>query len=116
MRILFSSTRGAGHFRPLVPFARAALDAGHEVVVACPDEAVAIVTAAGFEARPFTNPPNAETTPVMAEAKRLDSDAANALMLQELFGRIAATTAMPRLLATVDDFAPDLIVRESCEF
>src|SRR3954465_12497423 len=116
MRILFSSTRGAGHFGPLVPFARASLDAGHEVIAACPDEAVPIVTAAGFEAHPFTNPPQTETGPVFAVAQRLDSDAANGLFVGEIFGRIDATTAMPRLLATVDAFAPDVIVRESCEY
>jgi UDP:flavonoid glycosyltransferase YjiC (YdhE family) len=116
MRILFSSTRGAGHFGPLVPFARAALDAGHDIVVACPDEAVPLVTAAGFETLPFTDPPKAETVPVHAAAQRLDTDAGNALVIRELFGRIDATTAMPRLLATVDEFAPDLIVRESCEY
>jgi hypothetical protein len=31
MRLLFATTRGAGHVGPLVPFARAAVAAGHDV-------------------------------------------------------------------------------------
>jgi hypothetical protein len=33
MRVLFSTTRGAGHFNPRVPFVRACVGAGHEVLV-----------------------------------------------------------------------------------
>jgi UDP:flavonoid glycosyltransferase YjiC (YdhE family) len=36
MRILFTTTAGLGHFHPLVPLARAAANAGHEVAFACP--------------------------------------------------------------------------------
>jgi UDP:flavonoid glycosyltransferase YjiC (YdhE family) len=36
MRVLFASTRGAGHFNPLVPFLDAARRGGHEVLVAGP--------------------------------------------------------------------------------
>ena len=34
MRVLFTSTPNYGHFHPLVPFARALADAGHEVAFA----------------------------------------------------------------------------------
>ena len=37
MRALFATTGGIGHLGPLVPLARACLDAGHEVVVAAPE-------------------------------------------------------------------------------
>jgi UDP:flavonoid glycosyltransferase YjiC (YdhE family) len=37
MRILFSSTKGLGHFRPLVPYAMAARVRGHSVCFATPD-------------------------------------------------------------------------------
>lgn len=36
MRILMSSTAEAGHLRPMLPFARACVAAGHEVQVATP--------------------------------------------------------------------------------
>ena len=38
MRVLFASTRGAGHFGPLVPFLDAFTGAGHEVLVVGPPE------------------------------------------------------------------------------
>ena len=36
MRVLFSTTAGAGHFGPLVPVAQACLAAGWDVAVAAP--------------------------------------------------------------------------------
>jgi UDP:flavonoid glycosyltransferase YjiC (YdhE family) len=38
MRVLFSSTRGTGHLQPLLPYARALLGQGHEVLVAGPPD------------------------------------------------------------------------------
>ncbi len=37
MRVLFSTTAGAGHFGPMVPVAHACLAAGWEVAVAAPE-------------------------------------------------------------------------------
>ena len=34
MRIVFATTRGAGHLGPLIPIARACMRAGHDVLVA----------------------------------------------------------------------------------
>jgi len=52
MRTLFTTIPASGHFHPLVPLARAAINAGHEVAFAasapfCPD-----VEAAGFRCFP----------------------------------------------------------------
>ncbi|MEP0563071.1 MAG: hypothetical protein ABJC64_01640, partial [Paracoccaceae bacterium] len=38
MRILFSSTRGTGHARPLLPYVQAFRDKGHEVMFAAPEQ------------------------------------------------------------------------------
>jgi UDP:flavonoid glycosyltransferase YjiC (YdhE family) len=48
MRILFASTRSAGHFNPLVPFAHAVLRAGHEVLVSAPEACRVHVARAGL--------------------------------------------------------------------
>jgi UDP:flavonoid glycosyltransferase YjiC (YdhE family) len=48
MRVLFTSTPIYSHFRPLVPFARALADAGHEVAVAAPAPLAGAVAGAGF--------------------------------------------------------------------
>jgi len=49
MRILFATGQGGGHFGPLVPFARASMRLGHEVLVAAPGSARGMVERAGFD-------------------------------------------------------------------
>ena len=51
MRILFGFAGGSGHFIPLVPIARAAEAAGHEIA-ASPPAMTATVRRAGFTAYP----------------------------------------------------------------
>jgi len=50
MRVLFSSTPGAGHLQPLLPYARALVARRHEVAVAAPEE-VSTVRDAGLPER-----------------------------------------------------------------
>ena len=52
MRILFTTVQLSGHFHPLVPIARAAVAAGHEVAFACAASFVPTVDRAGFRAFP----------------------------------------------------------------
>ncbi len=47
MRVLAATTRGAGHFGPLAPFAHACAQAGHEVRVAVPRQSLGLVERAG---------------------------------------------------------------------
>jgi UDP:flavonoid glycosyltransferase YjiC (YdhE family) len=47
VRVLFASTRGAGHFNPLVPFADACLRHDHEVLVAGPPSLAGVVEGHG---------------------------------------------------------------------
>ncbi|MEO7423214.1 MAG: hypothetical protein ABIU87_12595, partial [Ornithinibacter sp.] len=57
MRVLASTTAGAGHMGPLVLFARACVDAGHEVIMAAPASFADSVAAAGFDHCPFPDVP-----------------------------------------------------------
>jgi len=52
MRVLFTTQPGSGMFNPLVPFARALADAGHDVAVGCADCFRPDVEASGFESFP----------------------------------------------------------------
>jgi UDP:flavonoid glycosyltransferase YjiC (YdhE family) len=45
MRVLMTTKSGAGHFGPMIPFARALQRASADVLVAAPREAAAIVRA-----------------------------------------------------------------------
>ncbi len=115
MRILFTTQPGAGHFNPLVPFARALVTAGHEVAVACAPSFRVDVEAAGFPSFPagidwridrlsdfFPDAP-------MAGPDRLP-------WIIHLWTNIAARTMTRDLLALADDWQPDLFVREPNEF
>lgn len=110
MRVLFASTPGAGHVGPLVPFARAGMAAGHDVLLAAPGHAA---RRTGLPLWALPEAPNraAAWAPVFtADAPGL------AHTVRELFVGLDATAALPGLLEAAEAFAPDLIVRETCEF
>lgn len=111
-----STTAGAGHLGPLLPFARALRDAGHEVVVAAPASFSRDVERAGFTHRPFADAPGDELAAVFARLPGLSNAEGNALVVGEVFGRIGARAALPGMRAVVDEWRPDLIVREESEF
>lgn len=110
MRFLFASTPGAGHVGPLLPFARAARVAGHEVLLA------AAGPAAQRTGLPVLALPEAPGR-ARAWAPVFTADAPGAAhVVQELFIGLDAAAALRGMLAAVEAFAPDLIVRETCEF
>ena len=76
MRILFTTTPLSGHFHPLVPFAHALRDAGHEVAVASPSALAGAVSQLGLRHVPAG----------------LDRDLADVFpQLRPVSGRLAAT-------------------------
>ena len=116
MRALFSSTRGAGHFNPLVPFARAFERAGHEVLVAGPPDLAGPVESAGFRFSQFDPPPDDELGPVWARVPELPPEEANAAVVGEIFGRLNSTAALPRLRETCERWRPDVVLRDPNEY
>ena len=116
MRSLFSSTRGAGHFNPLVPFARAFERAGHEVLFAGPPDLAGAVEGAGFRFWPLDPPPEDELGAVWSRVPELPQDEQNAVVVGQIFGRLNTTAALPRMLAACEDWRPDLVVREPNEY
>jgi UDP:flavonoid glycosyltransferase YjiC (YdhE family) len=116
MRVLVSTTAGTGHFGPLIPFARACLEAGHEVVVAAPKSFVASVSAAGFEHRSFADAPAEMMGAVFEQVPRLSFEQANALVVTEVFGRLDPQASLPGLVEIINAWRPDLVLREPYEF
>jgi UDP:flavonoid glycosyltransferase YjiC (YdhE family) len=116
MRVLFSSTRGTGHITPLLPFAHALVAAGHEVVVSGPAELADGVRKAGLTHAPFDHPGDVALAPIWARLRTVPREESNAMALREIFAGANARAAQPKLLATIAEFRPDLIVRESAEF
>ncbi|MFN2503953.1 MAG: glycosyltransferase [Acidimicrobiales bacterium] len=116
MRVLVATTAGSGHFGPLVPFAVALKEAGHDVAVAAPESFAAAVTRAGFVHQPFGDASQEELGAVFATLPGRSNEEGNALVIGEVFGRIDTRAALPAMAAMVAEWKPDLIVRETCEF
>ena len=116
MRILFSSTSGAGHFGPLVPFVRSCLRGGHDVLVAGPASLEGSVTPTGAGFWPFGDPPPEDMATAFGRLQTMSHDEANAWVVSEVFARLDATAAVPRLREAMTAWRPDVVVRESAEF
>jgi UDP:flavonoid glycosyltransferase YjiC (YdhE family) len=117
MRVLFATTRGAGHFTPLVPLARACVRAGHEILVAAPPEAAPLAAHAGlpFEAVGALDAAAADAAFAPVFGPR-DAAPDAAFVINELFGGVYARAALTGTLALVERWRPDVIVRETMEF
>ena len=116
MRLLFTTTGHAGHVLPLVPLARACLEAGHEVRVAGPLSRGDVVRRAGLPFWPFADPPADEVWAVFAPTAGMPPEEANTVVIGEVFARLAAGAALPGVEEIVRLWRPDAIVRESYEF
>jgi UDP:flavonoid glycosyltransferase YjiC (YdhE family) len=111
------TTRGsAGHVLPLAPFGHACLRAGHEVLVAAQRQHRGNVERTGLPFAPLDDPPPEEWMPLLGQFAKLGIDAANDQMIGEYFARIDTRAALPGLRAIVQEWRPDVIVRESWEF
>ncbi len=121
MRVLVATTANTGHFEPLVPFARACADAGHEVRVAAAASFAGQVERTGFAHLPFADGPAEETGAVFAGLPPLDGaspadiEAGNVTVVREVFARLDAGAALPGLTAAMADWRPDVVLRETAE-
>jgi UDP:flavonoid glycosyltransferase YjiC (YdhE family) len=116
MRVLFSTTAGSGHFGPMVPFAQACRDAGHDVKVAAPASFAEAVAATGLEHAPFADVPPEVMGPVFARLPQVSRQEADRIVMGEVFGRLDAQAALPGVTQIVATWRPDVVVREFCEF
>ena len=116
MRILLTTRGSAGHLTPLAPFGHAALGAGHEVLVAAQGQHAGNVERARLPFAPFGEPPPEQWMPLLADFREMNLDTANNLMIGEYFARMDTAAALPGLRAIVEDWRPDVIVRDCWEY
>jgi UDP:flavonoid glycosyltransferase YjiC (YdhE family) len=117
MRILFTTKAGAGHFGPLIPFARAFYRAGADVLIAAPREAAAMVRAEGLPLWAFDDPPPEERAAIFEEVRGQSIDGLIAKrIVGDVFARIDARAALPGILAACRAWSPDVVVSETTEF
>jgi UDP:flavonoid glycosyltransferase YjiC (YdhE family) len=114
--VMISTRRGAGHFGPLIPFAKAFLRNNDEVIVTAPKEAAPMIAAAGLDHLPYPDPPEADRSDVIRRARQMSEDDGNRLVLTEIFIRIDTTHAYPHLLAAMRHRRPDVVLYEISEF
>lgn len=112
MRILFTFAGGSGHLEPLLPFAEAALGAGHTVAFAGRSSAIEALPGRGFTTFPEASPPRpVEITPLLeVDMEREERD------LRDGFAERIARAHARRVLELVGDWSPDLIVRDEVDF
>jgi UDP:flavonoid glycosyltransferase YjiC (YdhE family) len=115
MRVLFSATRGSGHVQPLLPYARALVARNHEVVVAAPASVGETLRGAGLAHAPFDHPGDEALGPIWARLRGLSAEEAIAIAVREIFAGVNAKVALPKLQATIDEWRPHLVVRDSVE-
>jgi UDP:flavonoid glycosyltransferase YjiC (YdhE family) len=112
MRILFTTTRGAGHFEPLLPFVHACLRAGDDVLVAAPGSVAGMVERAGLPPWPVDEVPSDARNAVFATLRGLPEEVANVRAGADVFVRMDARAALPGICAAVEQWEPDAIVSE----
>lgn len=112
MRILFTTLGLAGHFFPLVPLGWACRAAGHDVLVACPEDYVPTALRTGL--------PATSSGPGWPGRRTGDLPSSFGLPGQRYeHGRLFGRTAARNLATTrsiVRSWRPDLVVSERAEF
>jgi UDP:flavonoid glycosyltransferase YjiC (YdhE family) len=113
---MISTRRGAGHFGPLIPFAKAFLRNNDEVVVTAPQGAAPMITAAELDHLSYPDPPDEERDAIIRRARQLSHDDGNELVLTQMFIRVDTTHAYPHLLAAMRSWRPDAVLYDVSEF
>jgi UDP:flavonoid glycosyltransferase YjiC (YdhE family) len=116
MRVLLTTKRGAGHFGPLIPFARAFRRAGDTVLFAAPHSARPMVRAEGFSTWLFDEAPEHERDVIFAAVEQLPEADRGPYVVSEAFIRLDARAAVPGMLDVCRRWNPDVVVSEITEF
>ncbi|MEV6912676.1 glycosyltransferase [Amycolatopsis sp. NPDC051071] len=112
MRVLFTFAGGNGHFRPLLPIARALAAAGHTIAVTGEPLMVPIIEAAGLTA--FPSGPNLGSEGDRHPLLPVDRDREDAV-LRDGFVRRTAPRRTEDVLALCETWAPDLLVCDEAD-
>jgi UDP:flavonoid glycosyltransferase YjiC (YdhE family) len=117
VRVLFATTRGAGHFNPLVPFIEAALRREHEVLVGGPQLLAETVERAGYPFWPCEVPPEHVLGPTWGRVQTAATPAeADAIVVGEIFGRLNVQAALPGMRSACEEWQPGVVMRDPSEY
>lgn len=110
------SLGGAGHFRPLLPLLDAAQARGDETLVVATSGLQALVEGAGHRFVAGGEPDESAIAPIREALPVLPPDEASVLGNRDLFGRLATEAMLPSMARVADEWHPDLVLREPCEY
>jgi UDP:flavonoid glycosyltransferase YjiC (YdhE family) len=117
MKVLAAcSLGGAGHFQPLVPLLDAARARGDETLVVATPGLAPLVERSGHPFVPGASPPESAIAPIREALPVLPREQASILGNRDLFGMLATEAMLPAMARVVDEWCPDLVVREPCEY
>jgi UDP-glucoronosyl and UDP-glucosyl transferase len=114
-RILFTSTSGAGHFMPLVPFIRGCARQAR-VMLAGPEALRTQADSLGVEFIPVAEPPAHEIGAGIGRAAAAKNGEGDAIVIRDVFVRLRSATALPSILAISERWQPDVVLHEGAEF
>ena len=110
--MLFASTQGAGHFGPLIPFIDACERAGHEVLIVGPPT----LKSRGYPFRAGARPPDEILGPLWGRMPSLPPGQGDVVVVGTIFARLNVEAMLPTLDAVIEEWVPDLVIRECSEF
>jgi UDP:flavonoid glycosyltransferase YjiC (YdhE family) len=116
VRVLVSSTAGAGHFNPLLPVLQALERRNDDVPVVVPPELEARVRATGHTFLIGADPPKDELDPLWASFTALSRAEVSVIVEREIFGRLCTAAMLPAVDEACRDWRPDLVLHETCEY
>lgn len=101
MRVLFSSMALAGHLTPVLPYAKALQEQGHDVRICTPATAAEKLGKAGLEHVPGPDITMDEIVTAFAGTEGLSEDEKDAFTIPRFFVELAARKALPTLQETI---------------
>jgi UDP:flavonoid glycosyltransferase YjiC (YdhE family) len=117
VRVLFTCRPLTGHLYPLVPLARAAAAAGHEVAFATAEPALSDARRQGFAA--FSAGPGSEAreafVKTLPDPRALTPQEHRALFFTQLFVGVELAPRLRDLSGIIERWTPDVIVHEVAE-
>jgi UDP:flavonoid glycosyltransferase YjiC (YdhE family) len=117
MRILFTTTAGIGHLHPLVPLARAAQAAGHQVKVAAPASLGSVLAGRDLQQLELPGYGPEQLARVEEVMRRLGppGPGAEVPMFREVFGWAKTAATLEGMRRAVARWEPELVVHEAAE-
>jgi UDP:flavonoid glycosyltransferase YjiC (YdhE family) len=110
------SLGGAGHLQPLFPLLDAARARGDDTLVVAPLGLAPLVERTPHPFVAGGEPPESSIAPIREALPVLLPEQASILGNRELFARLATDAMLPTMARVFDEWRPDLVLREPCEY